>query len=214
MLYDRATGLLSGTIENPNGAELVHFGGSVSLTRDKLFVGCVQTRGKTRAPSGKVAGFNLAALEAGPAQWYVLEDEQGMPHACPQVSATDSILLASSPFSDVEGVVDAGSARFFPVTGTLGAEEPSVPVEYALDQNYPNPFNASTRINFALKAPGRVRLELVNLLGQRVAMLANEDMKEGRHVVSLDASRFASGVYFYRLSVNEFVALRKMLLVK
>lgn len=214
MLYDRTTGLLARTIENPDGSKVIHFGGSVSMTRDRLFVGCVQTGGKTREPSGKIAGYDFDALDAGPARWFVLDDRQDQPHACPQVSATDSIVLASSPFSDVDGVVDAGMARFFPADGVLGIEDPSVPLEYALEQNYPNPFNASTRINFSLKAPGRVRLELFNILGQRVVMLANDERKAGRHFVSFDASSQASGVYFYRLAVNEFVALRKMLLVK
>ncbi|MCU0452990.1 MAG: T9SS type A sorting domain-containing protein [Bacteroidetes bacterium] len=214
MLYDRTTGLLSKTIENPDGSQVIYFGGSVSMTRDRLFVGCVQTGGKTREPSGKIAGYDLQALDSGPAHWFVLDDRQDLPHACPQVSATDSIVLASSPFSDVDGVLDAGMARFFPAAGVLGIEESSVPLEYALEQNYPNPFNASTRINFSLKAPGRVRMELFNMLGQRVVTLANEEMKEGRHFVSYDASSLASGLYFYRLSVNEFVALRKMLLIK
>jgi hypothetical protein len=65
-----------------------------------------------------------------------------------------------------------------------------------------------------LRAPGRAKLEIFNILGQRVLTLMNKEMKEGRHSVSFDARHLASGVYFYRISVNEFVALKKMMLLK
>ncbi|MBI5476108.1 MAG: T9SS type A sorting domain-containing protein, partial [Ignavibacteriales bacterium] len=100
-----------------------------------------------------------------------------------------------------------------------------LPVEYALYQNYPNPFNPSTTIEFELPIPGRVTLKIYNVLGQEVAQLFNnEDMDEGRMQIAFDASLLASGVYFYRLTVENideeeirnstFVDTKKMILVK
>jgi hypothetical protein len=79
-----------------------------------------------------------------------------------------------------------------------------------LEQNYPNPFNSQTAI-------GIVMLKIYNVLGQKVATLLNNvTMEEGEHEVTFDASGLPSGVYFYRLSVNEsiFSQTRKFVLMK
>lgn len=89
-----------------------------------------------------------------------------------------------------------------------------LPSEYRLDQNYPNPFNAATTIAFELPEPGMVRLELYNLLGQRVAVIGEGLFEAGRHQVVLDASQLPSGVYLYRLQAGSFVQTRKLMLVK
>jgi hypothetical protein len=86
--------------------------------------------------------------------------------------------------------------------------------EYALDQNYPNPFNPSTAIQFSLEKPGKTVLEIYNTLGQKVATLVNGELSAGAHRYQWNASGLASGVYFYRLQSNEFVATKKMVLVK
>jgi hypothetical protein len=94
-------------------------------------------------------------------------------------------------------------------------EAPSViPTVFALSQNYPNPFNPSTRIEFALPKETRVRLEVYNMLGQKVATLVDEVRSAGNHGVTFDASGLASGLYFYRLSTNEVSFLKKMMLLK
>jgi hypothetical protein len=213
-IYDRATLRLLRTLINPKPLELFYFGGSLFMKGNRLYVGCVQTRGEGRDPMGMVAGYDIPAADFRPAQWYPLEDQESLAHSCPQICATDSIVLVSSPFCDVDGAIDAGEVRFFTLSGIVGMEESSLPLEYALAQNYPNPFNAMTHINFSLKARGHVLLEVFNILGQRVATLLNEEMNEGRYHAVLDAKGYASGVYFYRLRVNDYVALKKMLILK
>lgn len=86
--------------------------------------------------------------------------------------------------------------------------------EYALHQNYPNPFNPTTSIAVDLLDKGNVSLKVYNLMGQEVANLVNGNMDKGRHLVTFDASKLSSGIYLYRLSVNGFVAEKKMLLMK
>lgn len=214
VLYDRSTLQPLHMINNPKMSELIYFGGSISLTGNRLYISCVQTGDKERKPMGMVAGYEIPTFDSASTKWYSLEDQESLPHACPQVSATDSVVLASSPFGDVDGMVDAGMVRFFPLSGLVNVEGPPLPLEYSLAQNYPNPFNAMTRINFSLKAPGKVRIDLFNILGQRVETLENKEMKEGRYSIAFDARHLASGVYFYRIIVNEFVALKKMVLLK
>ena len=97
-------------------------------------------------------------------------------------------------------------------TSTLAEYEH--PENYKLNQNYPNPFNPSTVIDFELPANSKVRLEVYNMLGQRVATLVNEQKPAGWHHVSFDASGLSSGVYIYRITAGEFVQTRQMVLVK
>ncbi|NIR64353.1 MAG: T9SS type A sorting domain-containing protein [candidate division Zixibacteria bacterium] len=88
------------------------------------------------------------------------------------------------------------------------------PASFGLEQNYPNPFNPSTEISFSLSEQTHVKLEVFNLLGQRVSTLADEEYPAGRHTVNWDASKQASGVYFYRISTKDGVDARRMMLLK
>ncbi len=98
---------------------------------------------------------------------------------------------------------------------TAVEEHQNVPTGYALEQNYPNPFNPSTNIRFSLAHTTNVKLVIYNILGQRVAtLLNNRVMNAGAHVVQFDASRLASGVYFYHLEAGSFKANKKMVLLK
>ncbi len=86
--------------------------------------------------------------------------------------------------------------------------------QYSLSQNYPNPFNPATTINYQLPKDGFVTLKIYDILGKEVASLVNEQRNQGRYSINFDASRLASGVYIYRLQVNDYVSSKKMLLLK
>ncbi|MBI4553917.1 MAG: T9SS type A sorting domain-containing protein, partial [Candidatus Latescibacteria bacterium] len=98
------------------------------------------------------------------------------------------------------------------------------PAAYRLSQNAPNPFNPTTTIRYELPRPGQVRLTVYNLLGQEVVTLVDAQQEAGFHTVQwtgLNAARqrVASGVYFYRLTVQgaartAFTSVKKMLLLK
>ena len=96
------------------------------------------------------------------------------------------------------------------------AGQPSngLPSRYALSQNYPNPFNPTTQISFALPKSGMTTLKVYDLLGRHVTTLVNRVMPAGNHTASYDASRLASGIYFYRLESGSFSSTRKMILLK
>jgi parallel beta-helix repeat protein len=88
------------------------------------------------------------------------------------------------------------------------------PKEIKLDQNYPNPFNPTTTIRFALPKAESVKLEVFNMLGQRVTILLDEKKSAGMHTATFDASNLSSGMYIYRLQAGEFVETRKLTLIK
>ena len=88
------------------------------------------------------------------------------------------------------------------------------PENYALEQNYPNPFNPATTISYSIPSTSHVRLSVFNILGQEIAVLINEVREAGINSVSFSGADLAGGVYFYRLSTENFTQIKKMLLVK
>jgi hypothetical protein len=108
--------------------------------------------------------------------------------------------------------------RFTFTTGratVLDAPPPSGhPGVFALAQNYPNPFNPSTTIMYSVPQAERVALRVYNVLGQRVATLAEGMHNAGNHRVRFDGRTLASGMYFYRLEWGERSLTQRMMLVK
>jgi subtilisin family serine protease len=86
--------------------------------------------------------------------------------------------------------------------------------EYGLENNYPNPFNPSTTIKYTLRENGFVSLKVYDILGREVAGLINEKQPAGSYNVTFNASGLVSGVYFYKLIVNDFIEVKKMILTK
>ncbi len=91
---------------------------------------------------------------------------------------------------------------------------PAIPLDYILYQNYPNPFNPSTTIKFSVPDKSNIVLKVFDMLGNEISTLVNEDKFRGIYTVSLNASNFSSGVYFYQLRAGNFVQTKKMMFVK
>ena len=85
---------------------------------------------------------------------------------------------------------------------------------FALAQNYPNPFNPVTTIGYQCTRAGHVTLKVYDVLGREVSTLVDEVKQPGTYAVHWDASNVAAGAYFYRLQAGDFVAGKKLLLLK
>jgi hypothetical protein len=123
----------------------------------------------------------------------------------------------------VEGLVNGTyqvSAYLDSLLGGLGytdvplTHQPAVVTHYSLAQNYPNPFNPTTDIRYQLPVQGNVTLTIYNTTGQEIATLINGHQAAGTYQVTWDAGNLPSGVYFYRLTVNGFQDVRRMMLIK
>ena len=147
-------------------------------------------------------------------------------------TATPMTIMIDSAFVPPSGylvLVDANVAKIYPQYVhcpdgdiVLPVQEINVqllPERYELGQNTPNPFNPNTVIVFAVPRPAEVRVEVFNVLGQKVKTLANEFSKAGYKRVEWDGtddngSSVASGVYLYRMTAGDFSETKKMLLLK
>jgi len=85
---------------------------------------------------------------------------------------------------------------------------------FNLKQNYPNPFNPVTTISFTLQEKSFVSLKIYDVFGNEMATLVSGLKESGSHNITFDASRFASGVYFYEINVNNHKTTKKMILTK
>jgi photosystem II stability/assembly factor-like uncharacterized protein len=97
---------------------------------------------------------------------------------------------------------------------SLEEEGSDIPEGLALNQNYPNPFNPSTNISFEVPSYAHIKLEVFNLLGQKVSELVNQPLSTGSYSYRFDASGLSSGIYIYRLDTGQASITRKMLLIK
>ena len=90
----------------------------------------------------------------------------------------------------------------------------NLPQDYKLENNYPNPFNPTTTIGFGIQEKKNVRLSVLNILGEEIKVLLNEEKEAGYNSINFNGSDLPSGVYFYQLKAGSYVNTKKMLLLK
>jgi len=147
---------------------------------------------------GEVVGSGGGAASGG---GFILEGTVGQP-VVGVMSGTGGITLGGFWYRPHDIATEVSEA------------ENDLPREFALDQNYPNPFNPSTTIQFAVPKPAKVTLRVYDAIGREVVTLVDEVLVAAFHRVSFDGTRFASGVYFYRIQADAFVQTRKLILLK
>jgi uncharacterized delta-60 repeat protein len=110
---------------------------------------------------------------------------------------------------------EAGEAGWV-LTGSFLEDDDrtDLPCDFALLANYPNPFNATTVISYQLPTADQVRLEVFDLLGQKIATLVDSRQEAGYKRVLWNASGYPSGVYFYKLAAGGFSGVNRMMLLK
>ncbi|MEX2603804.1 MAG: S8 family serine peptidase [Gracilimonas sp.] len=122
------------------------------------------------------------------------------------------LAFANREVSLEDAIISMPDGESLVITGF--EEKPEIPEQYHLSHNYPNPFNPRTNIQYELPKQSEVTLQVFDVLGRKVQTLVDQSQKAGRYTISFDAKRLASGVYFYRIKADNFVQVRKMLLIK
>jgi len=176
-----------------------------------LLVWCVFGRSHSRSPTYDVP---RQVLDGGGAMWL----------------STASYKLSSSLGQSITGVQGGATMKVY--TGFWNPwvvemspvewEEEDLtqrPREFDLRQNYPNPFNPTTVIQYALPKASQVKIQIYNILGQKVRNLVDEPQELGYKKIHWDGkddggNEVSSGVYFYRIEAGDFVKCKKMILLK
>ncbi len=138
-----------------------------------------------------------------------------MPHDSVEVAL---LIAVGESLSDVQYFSNLGAEKYFGVTD-IENQADVLPSDFELGQNYPNPFNPATTISFQITRVTHARLSVINILGQEVSVLFDEQAQAGNHTIRWDGvdqnnSKVASGIYFYRLETDLSVDTKKMLMIK
>jgi photosystem II stability/assembly factor-like uncharacterized protein len=97
---------------------------------------------------------------------------------------------------------------------SIGGEFDRIPSEYFLSQNFPNPFNSTTTIGLRIENKSKVKITILNVISEEVAVVLDEEREPGYHQIEFNANNLSSGVYFYSLQAGSFIETKKMLLLK
>ena len=135
------------------------------------------------------------------------------------VKKTLNELIKTSKPKDINEHINKMNSNIEKVFGinydnSVKAKKGIIPIEFNLSQNYPNPFNPVTNLEFQIPKSGFVSLKVYDLLGKEVAHIVNENLNSGTYRYKFDGSNFASGVYFYKITVGDFSAVKRMVLIK
>lgn len=130
------------------------------------------------------------------------------------LKATPDGLYLSGQFTHAGNKYSNMVALYTDFTTDVDKANDQIPYEYYLEQNYPNPFNPSTTIEFSIPEQSFVDLEIFNNLGEKVTTLVSEELNAGNYKYEWNAKKLSSGIYYYKLTVNDFSQTKKLILLK
>jgi hypothetical protein len=133
------------------------------------------------------------------------------------LQSTSPCIDAGDPASphDPDGTIADMGAFYYPHSGIPeNHAQSSLPTSFQLFQNYPNPFNPTTKISFSLPIISKITLSIYDLIGRHITTLIDDQLDAGYHRFTFDASNLSSGIYFYQLQANNFIATKKMVFIK
>lgn len=190
------------TVTAPNGGEVLIHNSNYNITWNSQNVANVKIElSVNNGASWTEIATNIAST--GIYQWLVptVLTSQG------KIKITD---IANSNNYDI-------SDGIFTITSPSNIDELLIiglPTAYELFQNYPNPFNPSTEIFYAVPEIAFVKLKVYDILGNEIIILVNEEKSAGYHKANFNAVDLSNGIYLYQLQADEFISVKKMILIK
>lgn len=123
-------------------------------------------------------------------------------------------IAADFPGINVWAVRDNGGISYLDLPVGIEQTSSEVLVSYSLEQNYPNPFNPVTNINYQLPSSEKVSLKIFDMNGREIETLVDDFQAAGYYNVNFHSKNISSGVYFYKLTTNDFSDTKRMILLK
>jgi hypothetical protein len=115
---------------------------------------------------------------------------------------------------DLNPSLDYYTFMYGGIIDNIGVISYEAPGSFSLHQNYPNPFNPSTKIRFAVQKFSPVNISVYDVMGREVENLLQRELTPGTYEIEWSASKFTSGIYFYRFTASDFTEIKKMILLK
>lgn len=172
-------------------------------------------------------GFSIErtgeTVSGGNGEWVEIGFVQGSgnSNSPKEYTFVDSIPLAGNLKYRLKQIDTDGSYDYYSTIAEVsfnptGVNENGFPLpkEFALLQNYPNPFNPATAISYQLSSSSNVTLKIYDVLGGEITTLVSEKQNAGKYSVVFDGGKYSSGVYLYRITADNFVQTKKLLLLK
>jgi len=144
---------------------------------------------------------------------FITDDIDGQPRYSVKDIGCDQLSIAPVIRKMIKSS-DVGVKWFNIINNVQLNSEGKVEKDFRILQNYPNPFNPETNINYQLPLDSYVTLKIYDILGREVQTLVSGLQSRGNHTVIFDGGRFASGVYFYKLTAGNYTSVKKMVLLK
>lgn len=210
--------LLTWHINRRLGADSVNAFRKISLTLPRIPALMTKLNRWYRSPAGGNKSKNTPnaaiwnhSFDFDRRGWQYFHDTLNCAYSTGSVAYTGAI-----------GGYPVGDLNWFPLRKAAWLANPPtnvegtivVPTIFSLSQNYPNPFNPTTKINFSVPIESRVRLDVFDLLGRKVATLVDEKKHPGEYAVEFSGLNLGSGVYIYQLSMDTQVLSKKMILLR
>jgi len=170
-------------------------------------------------------GYDIHSMLADTEDQIFVDHINGNFHLLQNAQAVDAgtNLVLPTVFEDLDNISRPQGVGYdigcYEYSGTTNVVIESAPKEFQLYQNYPNPFNPATKISWQSPAGSWQTLKIYDVLGDEVATLIDEYKPAGKYEVEFfvgqnSSSDIASGIYFYKIQAGNFVAVKKMLLLK
>jgi hypothetical protein len=171
----------------------------------------------------ELTGWAMGAINSNGANGVIIKTTDGgntwLNQECPSASTISNLFILdeSTGWAVGDGIFKTSDGGGF-VSVKEKNNNTNIPKQVTLFQNYPNPFNPSTMINYQLPMISYVTLKIYDILGREVKSLINGLQQAGTHSINFNGSKMASGVYFYRLQINNnkgfYAETKKMLLIR
>jgi hypothetical protein len=197
---------------NPNG----YFGLKLLGNRDSTFSRTIETPDANNMDRYYHMTIGFPSLPNDPFDYHMLLTAQPFDIAVDDSHTVAFGLVMGGSLAELQQHADIMDTIYNTevVVGIEDFMSNVIPTKFSLAQNYPNPFNPTTTIIYGLRERTIVELKVYDVLGREIETIVNGEQNAGYYEIEFDASRLASGIYFYRLQAGNFIETKKMLLLK